>query len=180
MSGPPGIPTPAQPVDPAVDHVRGADPPGVTLLVYGDYECPYTRMAVRNVQRVERELPELRFVFRHFPLTAIHPHALHASAAAEAAAAQDAYWPMHDRLFARQKALEDDDLRGYAVELGLDPERFDADRRSEPVAERIARDVRSGEDSGVAGTPTLFVDDALHTGSYDEAELLAVLRRRIP
>lgn len=165
-----------EPLDEAVDHVRG--PASARLIVeYGDYECPYSRRAYRAIQQVERRLNgEVRFAFRHFPLTEIHPHALAASAAVEAAALQGRFWEMHDLLFHRQKALEDDDLRGYADELGLDVARFDADRGGEPVIERVARDFRSGMASGeVLGTPTLFVDGALHEGSYDADALLAVL-----
>jgi protein-disulfide isomerase len=118
----------------------------------------------------------MRFAFRHFPLTEIHPHALAASRAAEAAAAQGRFWEMHDLLFHRQKALEDDDLRGYAAELGLDLERFDTDRRGDAVLVRIRRDVRSGLDSGdVLGTPTLFISGSLYDGPHDPDSLAKVL-----
>ncbi len=161
-----------QPIDPQVDHVRG-DPDAWLILEYGDYECPYSRMAFREVQRVEARGP-VRFAFRHFPLTEIHPHALAAAAAAEAAALQDRFWEMHELLFHRQKALEDSDLRDYADQLGLDVERFDGDRASDRVLARIRRDVESGLASGeVRGTPTLFIDGVLHEGSYDAASLLA-------
>ncbi len=160
-----------QPLDPQVDHVRG-DPDGRLILEYGDYECPYSRMAFREVQQVETRVP-VRFAFRHFPLTEIHPHALAAAAAAEAAALQDRFWEMHELLFRRQKALEDGDLRGYAVQLGLDAERFDGDRGGGEVLTRIRRDVDSGLASGeVRGTPTLFIDGVLHEGPYDVASLL--------
>jgi protein-disulfide isomerase len=163
-----------EPLDPAVDHVRG--PQDAPLIVeYGDYECPYSRRAFRAIQRVERARP-VRFAFRHFPLTEIHPHALAASAAVEAAARQGRFWEAHELLFHRQKALEDEDLRGYATELGLDLERFDADRASDSVLERIRRDVQSGIDSGeVRGTPTLFIDGAVHRGGYEPETLLEVL-----
>ena len=158
------------------DHVRG-DPSGRTLVEYGDYECPYSRRAYREIQRVEHELEgRIRFAFRHFPLTEIHPHALAASAAAEAAALQDRFWEMHELLFHRQKALADDDLRSYAAELGLDPERFDSDLPSEPVLVRIRRDVESGMATGeVRGTPTLFIDGEVYRGSYAAADLLVEL-----
>jgi protein-disulfide isomerase len=120
----------------------------------------------------------VRFAFRHFPLTEIHPHALAASAAAEAAAVQDEYWEMHELLFHRQKALEEDDLLRYAAELRLDVARFDSDRTSGEVLERIRRDVESGIASGeVQGTPTLFIDGVIHRGSYDAATLLEALER---
>src|ERR1700746_3216072 len=116
-----------EPLDEDVDHLRG-EPGAPVILEYGDYECPYSRQAFRSIERVERELPgRVRFAFRHFPLTEIHPHALAAASAAEAAARQDRFWEMHSLLFHRQKALEEHDLRGYAEELGLDVTRFDHD-----------------------------------------------------
>src|SRR5205807_8880858 len=135
------------PLDEVVDHVRGANT-GRLVLEYGDYECPYSRQAFRAIEGLEARLGEgVRFAFRHFPLTEIHPHALAASRAAEAAALQGRFWEMHDTLFHRQQALEDDDLRRYADSLGLELGRFDSDLGSEAVLERIARDVRSGIDS---------------------------------
>ena len=165
-----------EPLDGAVDHVRGSAN-GRLIVEYGDYECPFSRQAYRASQRVEAQLEgSIRFAFRHFPLTEIHPHAVGASSAAEAAALQGLFWEMHDLLFHRQHALADKDLRAYASELGLDIAQFDGDRGSEQVLERIGRDVRSGVASGqVLGTPTLFIDGALHVGGYDAATLLAVL-----
>src|SRR5690349_260324 len=159
-----------QPVDDAIDHVRGGTA-GRVLVEYGDYECPYSRAAYREIQRVERQLEDgLRFVFRHFPLTDIHPHALAASCAAEAAALQGRFWEMHDLLFHRQEALEDDDLRQYAAELRLDLGRFDRDRASAAVFARIGRDVEGATASGeVRGTPTLFIDGVVHRGGYEAA-----------
>jgi protein-disulfide isomerase len=146
-------------VDEKADHVRGS-PAGRLILEYGDYECPYSRQAFHAIELVEQQLGgNVRFAFRHFPLTGIHPHALAAAAAAEAAAAQGRFWDMHELLFHRQKALEDGDLRGYAAQLGLDVAAFDTDRASTAVADRIRRDVDSGLASGqVLGTPTLFID----------------------
>jgi protein-disulfide isomerase len=169
------VAAPLEPLAPD-DHVRG-DPSGRTLVEYGDYECPDSRRAYREIQRVEHQLDgRIRFVFRHFPLTEIHPHALAASAAAEAAALQDRFWDMHELLFHRQKALGDDDLRSYAAELELDPERFEADRHSEPVFDRIRRDVESGMASGeVLGTPTLFIDGEVYRGSYAAVDLVDAL-----
>jgi protein-disulfide isomerase len=162
------------PLDQAVDHVRGPAE-AVVILEYGDYECPYSRQAYRAIQRIEGTHP-IRFAFRHFPLTEIHPHALAASRAAEAAAVQGRFWEMHDMLYHRQKALEDDDLRGYAAELGLDLERFDSDRRGDAVLTRIRRDVRSGIDSGdVLGTPTLFIGGSLYVGPNDADSLTEAL-----
>jgi protein-disulfide isomerase len=165
-----------EPLDEGVDHARG--PTGAALIVeYGDYECPYSRQAYRAITRVQAQLGEgIRFAFRHFPLTEIHPHALAASRAAEAAAMQNRFWEMHEMLFRRQQALEDDDLRAYASELRLDVARFDRDRGGEAVLERIRRDVDSGIASGeVRGTPTLFIDGVVHRGDYATATLLGVL-----
>jgi protein-disulfide isomerase len=164
------------PLDETVDHVRGGSA-GRLIVEYGDYECPYSRRAFREIERVERQLDDgVRFAFRHFPLTDIHPHALAGSAAAEAAALQGRFWEMHELLFLRQDALEDDDLRRYAADLGLDVARFESERSGADVLERIRRDVRSGIDSGeVRGTPTLFIDGAVHRGGYDVASLLRAL-----
>jgi protein-disulfide isomerase len=167
-----------EPLDTGVDHVRGS-PAGRLIVEYGDYECPYSRQAFREIERVERQLGEgVHFAFRHFPLTEIHPHALSASAAAEAAALQERFWDMHDLLFHRQAALEDDDLRRYAAELELDLALFESDRTGAAVLERVRRDVESGIASGeVRGTPTLFIDGAVHRGGYDAATLLTALAR---
>src|SRR5690349_4604530 len=155
------------------DHVRG--PAGRRLIVeYGDYECPYSRQAYRAIERVEAQLTGgVRFAFRHFPLTEIHPHSLAASLAAEAAAQQGRFWEMHEILFHRQNALKDEDLHRYAGELRLVFARFDADRAGEAARERVHRDVRGAIASGeVPGTPTLFIDGALHPGGYDAETLL--------
>jgi len=167
-----------EPLDDGVDHVRGGSA-GRLIVEYGDYECPYSRQAFREIERVESQLGEgVRFAFRHFPLTEIHPHALGAAVSAEAAALQDRFWDMHDLLFHRQKALEDDDLRRYAAEIGLDVALFDSDRASVGVLGRVRRDVESGIASGeVRGTPTLFIDGVVHRGHYDAAALLEALAR---
>jgi protein-disulfide isomerase len=164
------------PLDEKVDHVRGS-PIGRLIIEYGDYECPYSRQAFHAIQQVEQQLGgNMRFAFRHFPLTRIHPHALAAAAAAEAGALQGRFWDTHELLFHRQKALEDGDLHGYAAQLGLDVAAFDRDRAGTEVAERIRRDVDSGLASGqVLGTPTLFIDGIIHRGGYDPPTLLAAL-----
>jgi protein-disulfide isomerase len=165
-----------EPIDETVDHVRG--PAGArVILEYGDYECPYSRKAFREIQRVERQLDGgVRFAFRHFPLTDIHPHALAAAAAAEAAALQQRFWEMHELLFHRQQALGEGELPRYAAQLELDVAGFDRDRVSVGVLERVRRDVRSALASGqVQGTPTIFIDGELHTASYDAATLLEAL-----
>ena len=164
------------PLEEAVDHIRGSHG-GHLIIEYGDYECPYSRQAFHAIERVEQRLSgKLRFAFRHFPLTAIHPHALAAATAAEAAALQGRFWDMHELLFHRQKALQDDDLLGYASQLGLDVAAFDRDRASTVVADRIRRDVDSGIASGqVTGTPTLFIDGLVYRDSYDPPTLLSAL-----
>jgi protein-disulfide isomerase len=165
-----------EPLDDAVDHVRGGSA-GRLIVEYGDYECPYSRRAFREIENVERRLGEgVRFAFRHFPLTEIHPHALAAAAAAEAAALQGGFWNMHELLFRRHTALEDDDLRLYAAELELDVALFDSDRTGAAVLERVRGDIKSGMASDeVLGTPTLFIDGVVHRGGYDAASLLEAL-----
>ena len=154
------------------DHAQGPADAAITLVQYGDYECPYTRLSRHSVHELQREFSDrLRFVFRHFPLEEIHPHARAASAAAEAAAQQTDFWTMDAYLFEHQKALEDADLKGYAVELGLDSDRFARDRTSPQVANRIDRDLASGERSGVPGTPTFYVNGIRDDGGYDQGSL---------
>ena len=169
---------PVAPIDERVDHLRGPGD-GHLILEYGDFECPYSRAAYRGIQRVERALSgRVRFAFRHFPLVEIHPHAHAASAAAVAAALQGRFWEMSELLFRRQKALTEGDLRSYAADLGLDLARFDTDRTGNVVLARVRRDVDSGLTSRqVRGTPTLFIDGALHRGGYDPTSLLKALDR---
>jgi protein-disulfide isomerase len=155
-------------LDAKADHVRGS-PACPLILEYGDYECPYSRQAFHAIELVDQQLGgNVRFAFRHFPLTGIHPHGLAAAAAAEAAARQGRFWDMHELLFHRQKAPVDGDLRGYAAQLGLEVAAFDRDRASTAAADRIRRDVDSGLASGqVLGTPTLFIDGVVHRLGYD-------------
>jgi protein-disulfide isomerase len=166
------------PLDEEVDHARGPTA-GRLILEYGDYECPYSRQAFRAVEHVEQELGgSVRFAFRHFPLVQIHPHAFGAAAAAEAAALQHCFWAMHELLFRRQEALEDDDLRQYADQVGLDVARFDQDRVGPDVRRRIRRDVETGLASReVRGTPTLFIDGVVYVGRYNAAGLTEALGR---
>jgi NhaA family Na+:H+ antiporter len=166
-----------EPLDDA-DHVRG--PTGARLILeYGDYECPFSRRAFREIERVEGQFDGgIRFAFRHFPLVDIHPHAFAAAAAAEAAALQDRFWEMHELLFHRQTALADDDLLRYASQLGLDVGRFDQDRSGHDVFRRVRRDIASAFASGeVHGTPTLFIDGALYHGDDDAASQLKAFAR---
>ena len=166
------------PLDDLIDHVRGPVDARV-ILEYGDYECPYSRRAFREIERVEKRLGDrVRFAFRHFPLTDIHPHALAAAAAAEAAALQHRFWEMHGLLFQHQSALEDEDIRRYAAELELNRALFDRDRASTSVLRRVRRVVECGLATGeVDGTPTLFIDGAVQRGPYDAAALVEALSR---
>jgi protein-disulfide isomerase len=159
------------------DHAQGPANATITLVQYGDYECPYTRLSRHSVHRLQREFSaSLRFVFRHFPLNEIHLHARAAAAAAEAAGFQSDFWTMHEYLFEHQKALEDADVKKYATELGLDRQRFDRDSRSPKVEERIERDLASGEQSGVEGTPTFYVNGTRHDGGYDLDSLRSAIQ----
>jgi protein-disulfide isomerase len=162
----------------ASDHAAGPDDAPVTLVEYGDYECPYCGMAHPIVKRAQRELGNrLRFVFRNFPLAESHPHARLAAQAAEAAAAQGKFWEMHDMLFEHQDALEPEDLTGYAKSLGLDTAQFVRDLEAGTYAKRVRDDFRSGVKSGVNGTPTFFVNGNRYDGSWaNEAAFIGALR----
>ena len=152
----------------ARDHAEGAADAAVTLVEYGDYECSHCRQAYPIVKRLQKNFgSRLRFVFRHFPLTAIHPHAQHAAEAAEAAAAQGRFREMHDALLHHQRALSDQDLVRYAAEVGLDSARVEQELADHTHALRIREDVRSGERSGVRGTPTFFINGVRHDGAWD-------------
>jgi len=158
------------------DHIQGPETASITLVQYGDYECPYTQKSNLVVQALQRQFKErLRFVYRNFPLTQIHPHAQHAAEAAEAAAAQDTFWEMHDYLFRYQHALTDKDLIGYAGTFGLDIERFEQELISHTYNKRIQEDVASGHNSGVHGTPTFFINGMLHESSWDMDTMIATL-----
>ena len=162
------------PFDAARDHWRGGE--GVVILEYGDYECPYSRQAFRNIEQLQAQDPSLRFVFRHFPLTEIHPHAMRAAGFAEAAAAQELFWPMHELVFRRQKALGEDDLLAYARQVGLDEARLRDDLGRDELWQRVREDGASALAAGAQGTPTLFLDGRLHRGGYDQGTLRAILR----
>jgi protein-disulfide isomerase len=162
------------------DHSQGPATPAVTLVQYGDYECPYTRRSTWVVQAIQRELgDQVRFVYRNFPLTQIHPHALHAALAAEAAAAQGKFWEMHDYLFHHQHMLEDADLAQFAEVVGLDRQQYARDMAEQRGLARIEEDVESGERSGVQGTPTFFINGVLYRGSWEQDALLAALQATI-
>jgi Na+/H+ antiporter NhaA len=165
----------AEDVDPERDHIRGNPDAAVTLLEYGDFECPYCGAAAPIVERLLEKV-DLRYVFRHLPLTDVHPNAQTAAEAAEAAAAQGSFWEMHDRLMTHQDALAPTDLYRHAADLGLDLERFSDELRRRHHAARVAEDVRSADASGVSGTPTFFINGRRHLGVYDEATLAAAVK----
>lgn len=145
------------------------------IVEYGDYECPYSRQAFRNIEHLLARDPTLRFVFRHLPLTEIHPHALAAAGFAEAAAVQGLFWPMHELLFHRQKALAGDDLFAYARQVGLEEARLREDLDRDEVWERVREDADSAVAAGALGTPTLFIGGQLHVSGYDVDTLQAAL-----
>jgi Na+/H+ antiporter NhaA len=168
----------AIPVDPETDHIRGPQDAPVTLVEYGDFECPFCGRAEPILRDLVAEFgDELRFVFRDLPLTDVHPRAQLAAEASEAAAAQGKYWEMHDLLFEHQDALAPRDLVRYAEELGLDVDRFRDELRRRVYAPGIAEDVESADESDVAGTPTFFINGRRHQGAYDEESLAAAVRR---
>ena len=161
------------------DHIRGPVRAPVTLVEYGDYECPYCGAAAPIVDEVQQLMADrLRFVYRHFPITTLHPHAEQAAEAAEAAGAQDAFWEMHDLLFVHQDALAYDDLVGYARQLQLDVDAFEHDLGVRRYARRVARDTASAGENRVAGTPTFFIDGRRHYGAFDLGTLTASMVTR--
>jgi protein-disulfide isomerase len=166
------------PVDPVRDHVRGAVDAPVTLVEYGDFECPYCGRAAPVMRELLARFDgRLRFVFRHLPLTDVHPNAALAAQAAEAAGAQGRWWEMHDRLFEHQDDLDPAALRGHAAALGLDVEAFEEDLRAGRHAGRVAQDVNSAEEAGVAGTPSFFINEVRYRGAYDLETMDTLVRR---
>jgi Na+/H+ antiporter NhaA len=163
-------------VDPERDHVRGPIVAPVTVVEYGDFECPYCGQAEPVVRELLRDFGDVRYVWRHLPLNDVHPNAQLAAEAAEAAADQGSFWEMHDLLFDHQDALRPSDLTGYAEQLGLDVERFTNALRKHTGARRVAEDVDSADLSGVSGTPTFFINGRRHYGAYDITALTAAVR----
>jgi protein-disulfide isomerase len=162
----------------ARDHILGPDDAPVTLVEHGDYQCPYCGMAYPIVKAVQEAMgSDLRFVFRNFPITTIHPYAEGAAEAAEAAGAQGQFWEMHDRLYEHQDALAPSDLVEAARLLELDVDRFVSDLAQHRFAPRVREDFMSGVRSGVNGTPTFFINGARHDGEWDYESLLAALRQ---
>jgi protein-disulfide isomerase len=169
------VPDLTEPVH-AGDHARGDASADLELVMYGDFECPYCAAAQGILRRVHERLgARLRFVFRHFPLDSVHPHAMHAAQAAEAAAAQGAFWEMHDALYAARGHLEDADLAARAGELGLDAASVEAALRDGTYADRVGSDRASGRASGVTGTPGFFANGVLVTGAFDAGSLVTAL-----
>ncbi len=159
------------------DHAQGRANAPVTLVEYGDYECPHCGRAYPIVKEVQRRLgTKLRFVFRNFPLSDAHPHAQHAAEAAEAGAAQDRFWEMHDALFEHQQALDDRHLVRYAESLGLDASRVEDELRGHVHKSRVREDFMSGVHSGVNGTPTFFINGIRYDDSWDPDTLTDALR----
>jgi protein-disulfide isomerase len=168
------------PVSEDRDHVQGPGDAALTLVEYGDYECPYCGAAHPIVKRIQRRMGDrLRFVFRNFPITTSHPHAEAAAEAAEAAAAQGQFWEMHDRLYENQRQLTGGDLRAHAEALRLDIERFDHELAEHVHADRVREDFMSGVRSGVNGTPTFFIDGIRHDGPFDYQTLFVALEGAI-
>ena len=169
----------AAPVDPRRDHLRGPEDAPVTLVEYGDFECPYCGRAEPVVRELLGEHGDVRYVWRHLPLTDVHPYAELAAEAAEAAADQGAFWQMHDVLLGHQGDLRTSDLIRYAHDLGLDVDRFTDDLRRHAGADRVAEDVDSADLSGVSGTPTLFINGRRYRGAFDITLLRSAVRAAI-
>jgi protein-disulfide isomerase len=168
------------PVSSDRDHIQGRTSAPVTLIEYGDYECPYCGQAYPIIKKVQKQLGnKLCFVFRNFPLTEIHPHAEHAAEAAEAAAVQNRFWEMHDYIYEHQQALDDKHLEKYAEDLGLNLAKFSNEMSSHVHAGRIREDFLSGIHSGVNGTPTFYINGIRYNDSWDLETLLERLRSAI-
>ena len=164
------------PVSISRDHIQGPDNAPLTLVEYGDYECPYCGQAYPIIKQVQDNLGDnLRFVFRNFPLTQVHPHAQKAAEAAEEADAQNKFWDMHDYLYEHQQALEDKDLEKYAGILGLNLDRFNDNIKNHVHVSRIREDFLSGIQSGVNGTPSFYINEIRYDGSWDLDSLMQIL-----
>jgi Na+/H+ antiporter NhaA len=163
-------------VDDERDHIRGSADAPVTIVEYGDFQCPYCGRAEPVVRELLADFGDLRYVWRHLPLNDVHRHAQLAAEASEAAADQGAFWEMHDLLLEHQDALSTKDLVGYAAQLGLELDRFEDALRDQTGAARIAEDVDSADLSGVSGTPTFFVNGRRHRGAYDIATLTTAVK----
>ncbi|MDR0833413.1 MAG: DsbA family protein [Candidatus Symbiothrix sp.] len=162
----------------AADHVQGSANAPVTLVEYGDYQCPYCGQAYPIVKRVQQELGDkLRFVFRNYPLPDLHPHALHAALASEAAGQQGKFWEMHDLLFEQQRQLDDASLLRYAQEIGLDVKKFEADFATKTVQEKVKADIASGDAVEIDSVPTFFINGTFFDGNYTGTGLLNAIQK---
>lgn len=162
------------------DHAQGPDAAPVTLVEYGDYECPYCGQAYPIIKNIQKHFGDkLRFVFRNFPVTQVHPHAQHAAEAAECAGAQEKFWEMHDRLYEHQQELNDNHLRQHASALGMDIARFEDEMAKHVHAGRIRDDFMSGIHSGVNGTPTFYINGMRYDDSWDEGTLQVSIEQAI-
>ena len=159
------------------DYIEGNKDAKITLVEYGDYECPHCQKADKIIKKIQAEMgDDLRFVFRNFPLEQSHPHALHAAESAEIAGAEGKFWEMHDKIFANQQNLADEDLAAYAEEIGLDKENFSEKLESGEFEEKVREDFENGVMSGVNGTPTFFINGSRFNGSYNYDDLLEAIR----
>jgi protein-disulfide isomerase len=162
------------------DHVQGPEQAPVTLVEYGDYECPYCGQAYPIIKKIQKHLGDkLRFVFRNFPITQVHPHAQHAAESAEAAGAQNKFWEMHDRLYEHQRELDDSHLKSHAYALGLDIAKFEREFSGHVQTNRVREDFMSGIRSGVNGTPTFYINGIRYDNSWDEETFLASIKQEI-
>jgi protein-disulfide isomerase len=165
------------PIQPG-DHVEGSSHARYTLVEYGDYECPACGSLFLTIRQLHAQFgDEVRLVFRHYPLSGAHPHAEQAAEAAEAAAAQDRFWEMHDLLFEHQDALRPKDLYKYAEQLGLDSARFRSELKERTYEDRVREDFRRGVANGVYGTPGLFINGIRHNGGLDLESILDKLKK---
>ncbi|HEY7304026.1 MAG TPA: DsbA family protein [Bryobacteraceae bacterium] len=161
------------------DHVEGSPNARYTLVEYGDYECPGCGALFVTIRRLHEQFGEqVRLVFRHYPLSGIHPHAQKAAEAAEAAAAQNRFWEMHDLLFEHQDALRARELYRYSEQLGLDTKRFRSELKAHVWEDRVREDFRRGVANGVYGTPGLFINGIRYNGGLDLASILNELKAK--
>jgi protein-disulfide isomerase len=158
------------------DHIQGLMTAPVTLIEYGDYECPYCAQAYMITKEIQERLgSKLRFVFRNFPLTKVRPHAYQTALAAETAAAQNKFWEMYDYLFKHGQVLTEDTLKQTAASLGLEVNRFDREFRDRTYSSHVDEDIESGKSSGVGSTPTFFINEDRYDGPWDLDSLLNTL-----
>jgi protein-disulfide isomerase len=162
------------------DHIQGADTALLELVEYGDYQCPHCGHAYPIIKKVQRELgADLKFIFRNFPLSEIHPDAFNAAVTTEAAALQGKYWEMHDIIFENQRALSIESLFSYAAKIGLDLERFKEDIQKTDIVSKVEQDFESGIRSGVNGTPSFFIGGKKYNGSWEAADLIQYLKSQL-